>query len=200
MIPTHGPTHGTAIYNAVLFVWLGSEVWIAVRTLSKRAVHGAPAALRQDRFSGPALIGGILLSVWAGIGVASALPGAAMPAARAVFIVGAVLALLGVALRVYAVTSLGRWFELRVTTSSDQPVVESGPYRFVRHPSYTGVLLTVLGVQLMLANWLSLACFVIAWPGFAYRIAVEEAALASGIGAPYRDYMKRTRRLIPFVL
>jgi len=70
----------------------------------------------------------------------------------------------------------------------------------VRHPSYTGALLTLLGILLCSTNWLALACFLFAIPGFAYRISVEEKALANGLGQPYRDYMRRTKRLIPYVL
>ena len=60
--------------------------------------------------------------------------------------------------------------------------------------------MTVLGVMLCSTNWLTLACFVIALPGFAYRIAVEERALVAALGDPYRDYMRRTKRLIPYLL
>lgn len=106
----------------------------------------------------------------------------------------------GVAFRLYALRSLGRFFTTRVMVAADQVVVETGPYQLLRHPSYTGALLTLLGVLLCSTNWLTLACFLLAIPGFAYRIAVEEKALASGLGQPYRDYMRRTKRLIPYVL
>jgi protein-S-isoprenylcysteine O-methyltransferase Ste14 len=108
--------------------------------------------------------------------------------------------LIGIAVRWYAVLSLGRFFTTRVMTRADQTVVRRGPYRFVRHPSYSGALLTVLGVLLCQTNLLSLACFVLALPGFAYRIRVEERALVSALGEPYRDYMRRTKRLVPFVV
>ncbi|HKC18217.1 MAG TPA: isoprenylcysteine carboxylmethyltransferase family protein, partial [Candidatus Dormibacteraeota bacterium] len=75
-----------------------------------------------------------------------------------------------------------------------------GLYRYVRHPSYSGSLLTVLGVLLCSTNWLALACFVLALPGFLYRIRVEEGALLTALGEPYRDYMARTKRLVPFLL
>jgi protein-S-isoprenylcysteine O-methyltransferase Ste14 len=87
-----------------------------------------------------------------------------------------------------------------VTTSADQTVVDRGPYRFVRHPSYSGSLLTVLGVLLCSTNWATLACFLLALPGFAYRIRIEEQALADALGRPYLEYMRRTKRLLPFVI
>jgi protein-S-isoprenylcysteine O-methyltransferase Ste14 len=82
-------------------------------------------------------------------------------------------------------------------TQEGQSVVEAGPYRFVRHPSYTGMLLTLLGVLLCSTNWLALASFLIALPGLAYRIKVEEGALIGALGEPYRRYMGRTRRIVP---
>jgi protein-S-isoprenylcysteine O-methyltransferase Ste14 len=76
-------------------------------------------------------------------------------------------------------------------------VVQAGPYRWVRHPSYTGSLVTILGVLLCCLNWASLAAFALALAGYAYRIRIEEEALAESLGDEYRSYMRRTRRLIP---
>jgi protein-S-isoprenylcysteine O-methyltransferase Ste14 len=79
-------------------------------------------------------------------------------------------------------------------------VVQSGPYRYIRHPSYTGALITLAGLGLALGNWLGLlallGCMTIA---YGYRIKVEEAALVAALGEPYRLYMARTRRLVPFL-
>lgn len=114
--------------------------------------------------------------------------------------VGAAVAVGGMALRIWSVRTLGQYFTYVVRVSADQTVVESGPYRFVRHPSYTGGLLTGIGIGLSLRYGLApviiggamLASYLI-------RIAVEERALAEGIGEPYRTYMTRTKRLIPLV-
>src|SRR5215216_7825468 len=77
-------------------------------------------------------------------------------------------------------------------------VATRGPYRWVRHPSYTGLLLIALGFGLGVGNWLSLAiCAVIPLVGLVPRIAVEEAELARVLGDPYRSYQKATRRLVP---
>jgi protein-S-isoprenylcysteine O-methyltransferase Ste14 len=113
---------------------------------------------------------------------------------------GAVVALSGIALRAWSVKTLGQYFTYVVQVSSDQKVVETGPYRLLRHPSYTGGALTGIGIGLSMRYGLApviiggamLAAYLI-------RIAVEERALAEGIGEPYRAYMKRTKRLIPFI-
>jgi len=104
------------------------------------------------------------------------------------------------ALRQYAMSVLGRHFTFDVAISSGHALVESGPYRYVRHPSYTGALLTLLGFGLALGNWaglaVALACMALA---YTYRITVEEAALSSALGEPYQQYVSRTWRLVPYL-
>jgi protein-S-isoprenylcysteine O-methyltransferase Ste14 len=184
-----------------IFAWIASEATVLIRTIASEGVHEHLTTNRgQDRLSGPALVGFLLLAISIG-SAAARIRGAAMMHARlAIFAVAFLLVIAGIALRWYAILTLGRFFSMRVQTTSAQQVVESGPYRFVRHPSYTGALMTVLGVLLMSTNWLTLACFLIALPGFAYRIYVEEQALASELGDRYRKYMHRSKRLLPFLI
>jgi len=106
----------------------------------------------------------------------------------------------GFALRLWSIRTLGRFFKYRVVVQEGHEVVDSGPYRLVRHPSYTGMVACSAGVGLMLGNWLSV--LVAAAPtliGFTVRLLGEERTLAAELGVPYRDYMKRTWRLIPHV-
>ena len=108
--------------------------------------------------------------------------------------------ILGVALRWYSVSVLGKYFTFDVAIHRGHVLVEAGPYRYVRHPSYTGALLSILGFGLALGNWASivagLACLGLA---YAYRIPVEETALAAALGETYRQYSHRTWRLVPFL-
>lgn len=113
---------------------------------------------------------------------------------------GAILAVGGTIFRQWAILTLGQYFTRSVRVSPDQSVVQDGPYRWVRHPSYTGAILAAAGVGLALGNAVSFACLLAAIvPGFAYRITVEEKALVETLGEPYRAYRARTKRLIPFV-
>jgi protein-S-isoprenylcysteine O-methyltransferase Ste14 len=89
---------------------------------------------------------------------------------------------------------LGRFFTRDVATQTGQTVVQDGPYRFIRHPAYSGTLLTLLGIGLTLGNWLALLVVLIS-----YRVRVEEQALVDALGEPYRVYMRGARRFIPFV-
>jgi protein-S-isoprenylcysteine O-methyltransferase Ste14 len=129
------------------------------------------------------------------------LPQAAILGKRTlVFFVGICLMLLGVALRWYSVAVLGKYFTFDVAIHSGQVLVEAGPYRYIRHPSYSGALLSLLGFGLSLGNWAglvaSLSCLGFA---YAYRISIEEAALTTALGDTYRQYVERTWRLVPFV-
>ena len=131
--------------------------------------------------------------------LAAAFPAAAItwqPAA--VFAGGIALMLLGVALRWYSIWTLGRYFTPEVAVSADQPVVQRGPYRLVRHPAYSGTLLTMLGLGLATGSWAGLLVLMVCvCAGYLYRVPVEEAALVRTLGQPYLDYMRRTRRFIP---
>jgi protein-S-isoprenylcysteine O-methyltransferase len=141
----------------------------------------------------------IMLAVTAGFLVSSRAPAAAI-ANRAVFWAGCALFGLGLALRWYSIMYLGRFFTVNVAIHSGHEVIDTGPYRFIRHPSYAGALLAFLGLALSLANWWSLALIMVPvlW-AFSRRISVEESALASALGAPYIQYMARTKRLAPFI-
>jgi len=112
--------------------------------------------------------------------------------------VGAAIGLAGVALRLWSVAVLGQYFTYVVKVSPDQKVVETGPYRLIRHPSYTGALLIAVGIALSLRYAWALPIVVLPnLAAYLIRIPVEERALAQGIGEPYRAYMARTKRLIP---
>ncbi len=195
MTPPYRNGFEAALYYLAIAGWLVSEITIGVRA-SRRV-----GDRRDDRFSGPVLASGMFFAVWFGTFLGTRVPGAAIPSGRSViFVAGVIVALAGIVIRQYAVATLGRYFSTRVMTTPDQHVVDAGLYRYVRHPSYTGLLLTVLGLLLCSTNWLSLACFLVALPGFAYRIRVEEDALVRALGEPYRTYMRRTKRLVPFLV
>jgi protein-S-isoprenylcysteine O-methyltransferase Ste14 len=142
------------------------------------------------------LVGG---GYWAGLSLWAAGPPGPRLGAWALW-AGAAVALCGMALRLWAVVTLGQYFTYTVKVSPDQKVVDSGPYHLLRHPSYTGGLLMALGIGLTLRYaWGPLLVAGPSLAGYLIRIRVEERALAEGIGAHYRYYMQRTTRLIPFV-
>ena len=134
--------------------------------------------------------------------LALTVPATAITSARAfLFWLGILLVYAGIAFRLYAINVLGSSFTSTVAVTPDQPLIEAGPYRLIRHPAYTGVLITLLGFGLCYTNWLGLLVIVgCALIGFSYRIRVEEHVLKAHLGQRYQEYMRRTKRLIPFVL
>ncbi|HTA64413.1 MAG TPA: isoprenylcysteine carboxylmethyltransferase family protein [Xanthomonadaceae bacterium] len=138
----------------------------------------------------------IVLGIWAGI----AMPGARLPAAAAIYPAGFALFVLGVGVRLWSIWTLGRFFTVQVAIASDHRLIENGPYRLLRHPSYTGSLMMFVGYLVCFGNLLTMAIVLIAVLAvFVRRIHVEEAALADAFGDAWRDYARRTWRLVPFV-
>jgi protein-S-isoprenylcysteine O-methyltransferase Ste14 len=104
----------------------------------------------------------------------------------------------GLAIRIWSVLVLGASFRTTVEVDADQPLVDTGPYRFVRHPSYTGILLLALGYGLVLDDWLAFAILLaVPLATTLRRITVEEATMAEILGDPYETYRQRTKRLLP---
>lgn len=117
------------------------------------------------------------------------------------FWTGVVLILLGGLLRRHCWRVLGEFFTGDVRARADQPVINKGAYRFVRHPSYTAGMLLFGGVALSFGNWIGGAILMIAViAGYAYRVRVEEKALCETIGQPYVEFMRTRRRFIPYVV
>jgi protein-S-isoprenylcysteine O-methyltransferase Ste14 len=112
--------------------------------------------------------------------------------------VGLIVMWLGLVIRIWAIAVLGNAFRTTVEVDPGQAVVSTGPYEWVRHPSYTGLLLIVSGFGLAEGNWLALAaCMVVPLPAVLWRIRVEEAELNRVLGDAYRVYQTRIKRLIP---
>jgi len=113
---------------------------------------------------------------------------------------GMLLAVFGFILRFIAIQQLGKAFTVDVQIATNQKLKQDGLYSIVRHPSYTGVLLAFLGLAITFSSWLSLLVICIPiFTAFIYRISVEENALKGEFGADYLEYIKRTKRLIPFI-
>jgi protein-S-isoprenylcysteine O-methyltransferase Ste14 len=114
--------------------------------------------------------------------------------------VGVFIMISGVAFRRYVISFLGKFFTATVQIRKDHQLIKTGPYRYVRHPSYLGILILALGDGIALANWVSLLlCIVLPAIGIIKRINVEEKELSSHFGGQYQDYRKNTWRIIPYV-
>jgi protein-S-isoprenylcysteine O-methyltransferase len=186
-----GNTIPIAGYLGILY--FGSEFLLG---LVRRAKGGARSP--ADRGSTLVLWLVIMPSVFLGFQFEYGWPAAGWPPQPWLNVVGIATTLAGLVLRWYAIIWLGRFFTVNVAIAADHQLIDTGPYRWLRHPSYTGALLAFLGLALCTQNWASLAIIVVGpAAAFSYRIHVEEAALAGAFGDRYRQYMQRTWRLVP---
>jgi len=138
--------------------------------------------------------------VFAAFFIAAKMPSASLANPVAWFWIGIVTIVAGSLLRRHCWRMLGSSFTGAVIVKTDQTVVERGAYRYVRHPSYTAGALLFLGIGLALANWMSVVVLLGAVAiVYGYRVDVEERALVGTLGEPYRQYMTRTKRFVPFL-
>lgn len=110
------------------------------------------------------------------------------------------IALAGTLLRAWAVARLGHFFTWHVRVQSGQSVIRTGPYRLVRHPSYTGAWLLYVGVLLAIDAWVCGSLMgILLFCGFARRIRYEEMLMRQTFGDEYVAYCLRVKRLVPFM-
>jgi protein-S-isoprenylcysteine O-methyltransferase Ste14 len=177
-------------------LWIGFEIWLVIRDNSRG--KGKTIIDKNTRYFN-------FIAITVGITAAAILNGFPrffFPGGKTNtgFLIGIAIMLIGMALRFWSVFTLGASFRTTVETHGDQIIVSRGPYKHVRHPSYSGLILICCGYGIAVQNWLSLLVAVIL-PLFAllYRIHVEEAALVASFGSDYIEYQDRTKKLVPWV-
>jgi protein-S-isoprenylcysteine O-methyltransferase Ste14 len=181
-------------FNIALVVWILSEWSIRLRSRLNR--EGS----RVDRNSTLVVVASVFAGLVGAIELSRRAHGADVPDARWLLVAGFALIGAGIAFRQWAVAVLGRFFTVDVRVQPGQTVVERGPYRWLRHPSYTGLIATFVGMGLALDNWAALAVLaVVPTAGLVYRIHFEERALIEGLGEPYRRFAASRPRLFPGV-
>lgn len=189
--------HWQILLSTSNVAWCASELWIFVRDL--RRAKGA----RTDRFSlliillAIVLIGEVFPSFRSFFSFAN-LPDGDQGAVR--FSAGIVLMWIGFVYRQWSVATLGSLFRTTVFVQDDHRLITHGVYGSIRHPSYTGLMLTVLGDGLIMGNWLSLvACVGVMLLALGWRMHVEEQAMRNRFGGEYDNYVERSWAIIPFV-
>ncbi len=186
----------TLTFVIVMITWAAPDVIDAIR----RRPKGNTVIVRERRSHWFIRIG-LSLAIIAAILLSHHRPEGTLPYHRPyLFILGVVLVFAGFSLRRWAIRTLGRFFTVDVATYTDQRVVDTPPYRRIRHPAYSGSMLSLLGTGLMLGHWLGLLLIALASiVTFGYRVRLEERALLAALGEPYAAYMRRTKRFVPFL-
>lgn len=111
---------------------------------------------------------------------------------------GLFVILAGAIVRQWALIHLGRFFSRTVQIEASHQIVKTGPYQWIRHPAYTGMILIYPGISMALGTWLGalITCLFVTG-SLLYRIQVEEATLTQAFGDEYRQYTEQTWRLFP---
>lgn len=183
-----------AIINIMMTVWGLSEIFLVLKMRS-----GNEDAKGKDKKTLSLLWLVIGLSIFFGIFISkvSFFPFYFNVNLR---LIGLALLILGVVLRLMVVYNLGKYFTVDVTIRKDHQLKTNGFYKLVRHPSYAFSLLTFAGLTVVLNNYIAAGFLLVpVFSMFIYRINIEEKALKDQFGKAYSDYMKKTKRLIPFI-
>jgi protein-S-isoprenylcysteine O-methyltransferase Ste14 len=116
------------------------------------------------------------------------------------FVIGSILALIGLIIRVTSILTLKQQFTYTVTKIENHELIETGLYKNIRHPGYLGQLIIFLGISTCLSNWISILLMIIpVLLGYLNRIKVEEKFMVEQMGQKYFDYQRRTKKLIPTI-
>jgi protein-S-isoprenylcysteine O-methyltransferase len=199
------PLFDTNETAAVLFwtVFVGWAAFEWVPMIRERGRRPAENAVSPERDrSGLVLVGLLYAGLVIGYLAAETVTALALPGPQEFwFGTGVTLILAGLAVRYWAIRTLGRWFTRRLMTAPDQIIVTDGPYRVVRHPSYLGGFISSVGFSLAVSNELAVvAMLACAWAGFSLRIAAEERMLrAQLLPGAYDTYAAQRARMIPHI-
>ncbi|TAL53112.1 isoprenylcysteine carboxylmethyltransferase family protein [Pandoraea sp.] len=180
-----------ALWVAWLIYWgiLALNVKAARRreSLLSRAGHGVPLLVAAWLLITPRLSDGILGARF-------------LPAGAVWSLAGTALVLLGLAFTVWARVHLGRNWSGIVTVKQGHELIRSGPYRWVRHPIYTGLLLAFMGSAIALGQWRGVLAMLIVFAALWRKLRLEERWMIETFGAAYTAYRNEVAALIPFVL
>jgi protein-S-isoprenylcysteine O-methyltransferase Ste14 len=188
--------HGAAEWAFIVAVaaWLVFELVMRVRQFQR--AEGPPPRDPSVVVLVPCLIGALILAQVLGRRGGLPLPGGLVWPAVA----GIALIATGIGLRAWSIATLGRFFQYRIKVQPGHRVVTSGPYRYVRHPSYTGLALVLIGIALACDDvWSLVAVAVLGGIGLAVRIRAEERQLSDALGDDYERFASDRKRLVPGV-
>ena len=182
------------VINIIMVLWGFSEIYLVLKMRS-----GTADAKGKDKKSLSRLWLVIGFGIFFGIFISKT---TFFPfyQSQAIQLLGVAFLLIGVAMRLMVISNLGKYFTVDVTIRKDHQLKTDGFYKYVRHPSYAFSLLTFVGLAVVLNNYISAIVLLIpVFVMFLRRINIEEEVLIEQFGQDYIDYMKKTKRLIPFI-
>jgi len=182
------------LFSVMWLLWIGYWLLAArdVKTASRRESV-------QSRLSHMVPLSLALLLLWMKRSPIPALAERFVPRSTGIFWFGALLTLAGLLLTVWARVHLGRNWSGTITVKHDHELITSGPYRFVRHPIYSGLLFAFVGFALARGEWRGVVAVVVAFWALWRKLRIEERWMRERFGSAYEEYAKRIPALVPFV-
>ena len=179
-----------------MFAWLILEGWIVARDNWRKADQVNRTG--RGRGIGVAII---MIAAFAIARLAERFNWLPMPGwPEDPMLIGAPILWLGLGLRLWSVLTLGSFFRASLVVQQNQHVVADGPYKYLRHPSYSGLLLACIGLGIAMGHWPGLIAVLTLSAGALYnRIVAEEQSLRRTLGSEYEEYSRHTKRLVPFI-
>jgi len=174
----------------LLYWWVASQnvkVTRRVESVASRLGHIVPLVLAAWLIAAARLPGGLL-------------GGRFLPATLSVYLIGVAVLAAGLAFTVWARVLLGRNWSGTVTLKEGHELIRTGPYRFVRHPIYTGLLVAFAGSAIARGEWRGLVALAIAFAALWRKLKLEERWLGETFGEAYERYRAEVPALIPFIL
>ena len=186
-----------------LFAWLHPAIWFTWLFYWKVSARGVKPATRQEtpaqRIShfGPIWAAALLFTFSARL---PRLGQHVFPPSETTYLIGTLVLIAGLLFSVWARVVLGANWSAEVTVKQEHELIVGGPYRWVRHPIYTGILAGLLGSAIALDRWAGFVAVALVFAGFWFKLLREETWMRETFGARYAEYSQRTARLIPFLL
>jgi protein-S-isoprenylcysteine O-methyltransferase Ste14 len=182
----------------VLLLWIA---WLVYWRVSAAGVK--PAVRHESKWSRasyliPILIASILLSI-PPIAGGGFLFSRFLPQGIDGYWLGVMLVAAGLGFSVWARQHLGRNWSGTVEVKQDHQLICTGPYQFVRHPIYTGILIAFLGIAIVVGQWHAILAVLIAFGSFWRKLTLEERFMRETFGSAYEEYRARTATLIPYL-
>lgn len=174
-------------------------IWIATAADTKATVERQSFAARAS-YTVPVLLGAALVfHGFSNVSFPGGLGARIYAESATTQWLGFLAVVLGLAIAVWARQSLGRNWSSTVVIKQDHELVTRGPYSFVRHPIYTGLLAMFLGTALALGDGAAFLGTVLTGLGFWIKLRFEEQLMLKRFPRDYPDYQARVKRLIPFL-
>jgi protein-S-isoprenylcysteine O-methyltransferase Ste14 len=179
-------------------LWIAWLIYWRISASGVKAVQRRESAASRAAHIVPLVVAGILLYM-------RDIPGGGvlferfLPRGYTSYWSGAALVVLGLALSVWARTHLGRNWSGTVTVKQEHELIRGGPYAYVRHPIYTGLLFALIGTAIVRGEWRGVLAVLIAFAALWRKLRLEERWMIETFGDEYRRYRERTAALIPFI-